>query len=166
MNTKQIITGAATLAIVAGVAACAFAGDEKEEAIAFDKVPAKVKVTLAKYATEAEVKKIEKGDQDGTKVFEFDIEQGSHKFELAISKKGKYMGQEEDVDFAAFPEAAQKALTAQAAGAKLSGFEKATDKDNQVTYEATFEKGGKQLEVAVDADGKVISTEDAGEEKD
>ncbi len=154
------------LAVMVGFAASAWGADESEDAVSLANLPAKVKATLAKYATESEVKKVVKGDQDGTKVYEFDIEHGTHKFDLAISKKGKYMGQEEDVEFSAFPPAAQTALTAQSAGAKMSGFEKATDKPGKVTYEATFLKSGKPIEVAVDADGKVISTENVTDEKD
>jgi hypothetical protein len=50
-------------------------------------------------------------------------------------------------------------------GGKISGGEKAVDKDNKVTYEADIEKDGKKTEVAVNADGKVVSTE-AAEGKD
>jgi len=158
MKTKHIISTLAALAIIAGIALPAL-GEEKEDTISFDKVPAKVKATLAKYATEADVKQVEKGDQDGTKVYEFDIEQGTHKFEVTISKKGKYLGQEEDVELSTIPDAAQKGLTTAAAGGKLSGFEKATDADGKIAYEADLDKDGKKSEVSVDADGKVVSTE-------
>ena len=163
MKTNHIISSLAALAIIAGIAVPAL-GEEKDETIAFDKVPAKVKATLAKYAAEADVKKVEKGDEDGTKVYEFDIEQGAHKFEVTISKKGKYLGQEEDVDLSAVPDAAQKGLTTAAAGGKLSGFEKATDAEGKVTYEADLDKDGKKSEIAVDADGKVVRTESGDKE--
>jgi uncharacterized membrane protein YkoI len=166
MKSKYIITTAAAFALVAGLAVHAFAAEEKEEAITLDKVPKPVKEALAKYATDAEVKKVEKGDEDGKTVYEFDIEQGTRKYELSLSRKGKFMGTEEDMDLSAMPEAARKALTDQATGGKLSGGEKAVDKNNKVTYEADIEKNGKKTEVAVDADGKVISTEAAGAEKD
>ena len=163
MKTNHIISSLAALAIIAGIAVPAL-GEEKEETIAFDKVSAKVKATLAKYAAEADVKKVEKGDEDGTKVYEFDIEQGAHKFEVTISKKGKYLGQEEDVELSAVPDAAQKGLTTAAAGGKLSGFEKATDAEGKVTYEADLDKDGKKSEIAVDADGKVVRTESGDKE--
>jgi len=165
MKTKQIISSLAALAIIAGIAVPAL-GEEKEDTVPMAKVPAKVKATLAKYAAEADVKQVEKGEQDDTKVYEFDIEQGTHKFEVTISKKGKYLGQEEDVELSAVPDAAQKGLTTAAGGGKLSGFEKATDADGKITYEADLDKDGKKSEVAVDADGKVVSTESGSGDKE
>jgi hypothetical protein len=166
MKTKFIITSAAIFAVVASTTAPAFAGEEKEDAITMDKVPAAVKKALGDYATEAEVKSVEKGDQDGKKVFEFSIEKNGRKFELALSPKGKFMGTEEDVELSAMPDGAQKALKAAAAGGKISGGEKAEDAHHKVTYEADIEKDGKKFEIAVDADGKVVSQESAGEEKE
>ena len=166
MKSKYTIMSAATLVAIAGFTAYAFAGEAKEESISLDKVPAAVKTTLAKYAADSDVKKVEKGDQDGTQVYEFDIEQGVRKFEVAISPKGKFMGTEEDMELTAMPAAAQKALRDQAAGGKISAGEKAVDKDNKVTYEADIDKDGKKTEVAVDANGKIVSTEAAADEKD
>lgn len=154
----------AAVAVIAGFAASVRA-EEKEETVTMDQVPQKVKDTLKTYAAESDVKKIEKGDADGTKVFEFDIEQGTRKFEVAITPKGKFWGTEEDMELTAMPDAVQKALNAQAVGGTISGGEKALDKDNKVTYEANIEKGGKKFEVAVDVSGKVLSTE-AAESKD
>lgn len=166
MKLKQIITGAAALALITAFAGPVFAGDEKEEAISMDKVPKAVKETLAKYATEAEVKKIEKGDQDGKTVYEFDIEQGKKKFELAISPKGKFMGTEEEVEFSAIPESAQKTLTDRAAGGKILSCEKAVDAREKVTYEAVIEKNGKKMEVTVTEKGKYVSSEKIAEKKE
>ncbi len=166
MKTKHIILHLAAVALIAGMACSALAGEEKEESISMDKVPKAVKATLAKYAAASEVKNVEKGDQDGKKVFEFDIEQGARKFEVAISTKGKFMGTEEDVEFSTLPAAAQKTLQDKAAGGKVSGCEKAVDAEGKITYEGTIEKDGKKAEIAVDADGKLISSESAAEKKD
>jgi hypothetical protein len=167
MKLKYTIVSLATVAVIAGFTAVAFAAEEKEDAVTMDQVPQKVKDTLKTYAAESDVKKVEKGDADGKKVFEFEIQQGTRKFEVSITPKGKFWGMEEDMELTAMPDAVQKALTAQAAGGKLSGGEKAVDKDNKVTYEANIEKDGKKFEVAVDEKGKVVSTEAVkGEGKD
>ena len=157
-----------SLILAAAVAGCSTEGkEEAEEKVNMDQVPQAVKDTLKTYAAESDVKGIEKGDQDGTKVYEFDIEQGAKKFEVAIAANGKYQGQEEDIELAAMPDAAQKALNDKAAGGKVSGCEKATDKDGKVSFEADIvDKDGKKFEVAVNADGKIVSTEAAGKEKD
>ncbi len=161
---KHIFTIIAVAAIAGSVTA-ARAG-EKEETISLDKVPDAVHKALAAYAQDSEVKKAEVADEDGKKVYEFEIEQSGKSFELSFSKKGKYLGREEDVQLSDMPEAVQTALKTEAGDGKLSGFEKAEDKDHKITYEADLEKGGKKFEVAVDENGKVISKEDTSDEKD
>lgn len=165
MKLKKNVVAIIALAAIASTATIARAG-EKEETISLDKVPDAVHKALAAYAQDSEVKKVELGDQDGKKVYEFDIEQGGKSFEVALSKKGKFMGREEDIQLSDMPEAAQAALKTEAGDGKLSGFEKAEDKNHKITYEADIEKGGKKIEVAVDENGKVISKEDASDEKD
>jgi uncharacterized membrane protein YkoI len=166
MKSKYTMMGATVLVAFAGLTINGCASEEGEDSISLDKVPAAVKTTLASYAADADVKKVEKGDDDGTKVYEFDIEQGARKFEVAITPAGKFNGTEEDMAFSAMPDAAQKALNNAAGGGTISGGEKAVDASNKVTYEADIVIGGKKSEVAVDTDGKVVSTENAAEEKD
>jgi hypothetical protein len=164
---SKIIISVATIATVLGITACVSANEEKDEDVSMDKVPQAVKDTLKQYASESNVKKVEKSDEDGVEAFEFDITQGTHSYELAITPDGKFNGTEEDVQLSDMPEAAQAALKAQAGDdGKLSGFEKAVDKNNKTTYEADIKKNGKKFEVAVDADGTVVSKEDASSEKD
>jgi len=165
MKRKSIIMSVATLAIIAGFAVSTFAAEEKEETTTMDKVPQAVKTTLAKYAAETEVKNVEISSQNGKKVYEFDIEKGGRKFEVAISPKGKFKGTEEDVDFKSIPDAAQKGLTEQANGGTITGCEKAVDAKNKVTYEAEITKDGKKTEVVVDADGKVVGNDAEAKEK-
>ncbi|HWY74462.1 MAG TPA: PepSY-like domain-containing protein [Verrucomicrobiae bacterium] len=165
MKSQNIIKSLATTAVIAGLAVSVLAGEEKEETIPLEKVPKKVKATLAKYAADTEVKHVEKGDQDGKMVYEFDVEQGAHKFEVAISAKGKFMGTEEDVEFKSLPEAAQKSLTQQANGGQITGCEKAIDAKNRVSYEAEISKDGKKFEVSVDPEGKVVKDDSESKEK-
>lgn len=161
MKLKKNVVAFIAVAVIAGTVTAARAGEEKEETISLDKVPDAVHKALAAYAQDSDVKKVELGEEDGKKQYEFDIEQGGKSFELAFSKKGKFMGREEDIQLTDVPDAAQTALKAQAGEGKLSGFEKAEDKDHQITYEADLEKDGKKTEIAVDEKGKVISKEDA-----
>jgi hypothetical protein len=159
MKLTQIIAGVAVIGIIVGCAALKEGGAEKEEAVSLSQVPAAAKHTLKDYATEAEVKTVAKGDQDGTQVYEFDIEQGARKFELTVTPGGKFMGTEEDVELSTLPAATQATLTAQAQGGKLEGCEKAVDENHKTVYEGVIDKNGKKTEYAVDANGKIISTE-------
>jgi hypothetical protein len=157
-----IITVAVAVAVLAGCAEMKESKDEGDEAVSMSAVPAPVKQTLAQYTTDSDVKKVEQGDQDGTKVYEFDITQGARSFELTITPDGKFMGMEEDVKLADLPQAAQDALKAQAQGGTLESFEKAVDQNHKTTYEGVINKVGKKTEVAVDENGKVVSTEAVG----
>jgi uncharacterized membrane protein YkoI len=154
-----IIIGAAAIAVITGCAALKESGADKDEAVSLSAVPAAVKQTLAQYATEADVKTVALADQDGTKVYEFDLVQGAKKSELTIAPNGKFMGTEEDVEFSTLPSAAQATLTAKAEGGKLVSFEKAVDENHRTLYEGVVDKGGKKTEYAVDADGKIVTTE-------
>jgi uncharacterized membrane protein YkoI len=105
------------------------------------------------------VKSASKGDNDGTIVYEFDIEQGARKFEVAITPTGAFFGSEEVIQLADVPEAARHTFEKRAQGGKIISVEKAVDKNKKTNYEAVIEKGGKQTEVVVDPAGKVVSTE-------
>src|SRR5579863_2508148 len=130
MKLRPYIVTIIAAAAISGITTAAYAGEEKEESISLDKVPDAAHKALAAYAQDSDVKKVELGDQDGKKVYEFDIEQGGKSFELSFSKKGKFMGREEDIQLSDMPDAAQAALKTQAGDGKLSGFEKAEDKNH------------------------------------
>lgn len=146
--------------LVLGSTTAVGAAEKKEQTVTLDQVPQKVKDTLAEYAKPAEVKSIEKSVDDGQNVYEFDIEQGSRSYELSVTTQGKFWGTEEDMELSAMPADAQKALQTQAGGAKLTETEKLVDEDKKVTYQAGYEKGGKKFEVEVEANGKLVNSED------
>ena len=166
MKLKKHIIAIVAVMAIAGSMIAARAGEDKKETISLDEVPAAVHKALAAYAQDSEVKKVEPGEQEDKKVYEFEITQGGKSFEITLSKKGKFMGREEDVQLTDLPDAAQTALKALAGASKISGFEKAEDKDHKITCEADVEKDGKTTEVAVDPTGKVISEEEASGDKD
>jgi hypothetical protein len=166
MKLHQTLLAFTAGTLLTGGALRSHAGEEKTESVTLADVPAAVKTTLKGYAADTEVKKTELGDQDGSKVYEFDIEKGARKFEVSVTPGGKFMGTEEEIQLADMPAPAQATLKTQAGSNKLSGFEKAEDENHQVTYEGVIEKNGKKTEVAVDAAGKVVNTEAVGAEKD
>jgi hypothetical protein len=172
MKLHQVVLGVAAALVVVGLNTSAdaaqakaaakpkpAAAEEKDEIVALAAVPKVVKDTLSQYAKDSEVKKVSKGDNDGTIVYEFDIEQGSRKFEVSITPKGAFFGSEETIQLADVPEAARATFEKRAQGGKIISVEKAVDKNKMTNYEAVIEKGGKKTEVVVDPSGKVISTE-------
>lgn len=161
MKTKNIIAIMATAAVLAGFGVRVLADEEGDEAISMDKVPKKVKATLAKYVEDSDVKKVTTDNEDGVREYEFSIEKDGRKYEIAITKKGKYMGTEENIDISAVPDAVQKSVAA--LGGKVTGSEKCVNGDNKVTYEIDIKKDAKTTEYTLDTDGKVIKTEGSGE---
>ncbi len=86
-----------------------------------------------------------KGDDDGTQVYEFQVEQGAKKFEVSITAKGAFFGTEEEIKLADVPDKARATINKTATGGKIVSVEKALDKNKKTTYEALIEKGGKQV---------------------
>ena len=166
MKVKHRIVCAAGLTVIAGFGASALGDEGKVETVSLDQVPDAVHKTLSAYAHDSEVKNVEKKEQDDKKVYEFDIDRGGTKFELTLTKKGKFAGKEEDIQWGDMPAATQAALKSRAGDGGLSDFEKTEGKHHQITYEGTVEKSGKKTEVAVDESGKVIRTENATADKD
>src|ERR1700737_2944103 len=157
MKLHQVVMSVATVLAAVGLSTSADAGqskpaakpkaavaEEKDEKVALAAVPKLVRDTLSQYAKDAEVKSVSKGDNDGTIVYEFDIEQGARKFEVAITPKGVFFGSEEGIQLADVPEAARNTFEKRAQGGKIISVEKAVDKNKKTNYEAVIEKGGKQ----------------------
>jgi hypothetical protein len=129
-------------------------GDEKDEAVTLAQLPEAVKAAIAPYASDSEIKKIEKGDVDGTEAYEFELEKAGKTSEVTITPAGKLLGTEEPVELADVPAAARQTIADQAAGGKLVSVEKVVE-GGTTKYEAIIEKQGKQTEVVVGLDGKV-----------
>jgi hypothetical protein len=133
--------------------------EEKDQPVPLDKVPKVVRDTLRQYAKDEEIKSASKGDDDGTSVYEFDIEQGARKFEVSITTKGAFFGSEETIALTDVPNTPRAAIDKLALGAKVVSVEKALDKNKAVTYEAVIDKAGKKTEYAVNTAGKVVGSE-------
>ena len=162
MKLKKIIQQASVIALTAGFAACAFAGDEKEVKITMDKVPAAVQDAVKKYATESEIKGIEESDVDGTKVIEFDIEKNGKTSEVAFRPDGKLFSTEEEVALTDCPEAVQKTIAKISKGATAGKPEKVVQ-EGKTSYEIIIEKKGEKTEYTISPEGKVTDKEEIEE---
>jgi uncharacterized membrane protein YkoI len=160
---NQIITGVATVALLAGSAAPLLAAEEKDETVTLSQTPEKVQKTIKAFASETEIKKIEKGDMDGKMAYEFEIEKAGKKSEVTILPNGKLLGTEEEVALSDIPEAARKTINDQAVGGKIVATAKVVE-GGKTVYEAVIEKDGKKAEITVKPNGKLVSAE--GEEKE
>lgn len=165
MRLKTIICSAVALTFAAGCATTSESGNEKDEAVTLAQVPAAVQQTIKAYASEAEIKKIEKGDVDGKAAYEFEIQKGGKDSEVTILPDGQLLGTEEIISLAEVPEPARKTINDRAAGGKVDSVEKVVEKGKTV-YEAVIETGGKKVELTVAPDGKLLGTEAVKKGKD
>ena len=159
-NTVSLTAVAALLAF----SVPAFGGEEKDEEVTMQQVPQKVQKAITKYATESEIKKIEKGDVDGQMAYEFEIEKGGKKSEVTLLPDGKLLSTEEEIALADIPEAARKTINGKVEGGKIISTEKVFEK-GETAYEAIIENGGKKTEITVAPDGKLVATEDVKDAK-
>ncbi len=155
---------------------------KKNDGIALSQAPEAVQRTVKKWATEAEITKIEKIDEKGNVVYEVDITENSKKLEIVVaadntllitSKKseivvaadGTLLRTEETAAWADLPAAACKTIKTQAGRSKVSRVEKLTE-NGKASYEAVFMQEKKRIEITVAPDGKLLTTEDITNEND
>src|SRR5690348_8446897 len=97
MKLRGIIVG--VVAVGFASASCAWA-EEKDEVVTMAQVPDKVQQAVKKYASQSEIKKIEKGDVDGKLAYEFEIEKSGKKSEVTLLPSGDLLSTEEVVALA------------------------------------------------------------------
>ena len=131
---------------------------EAEVKITMDKVPAAVQKAVKAYASESEIKGIEDGDVDGTKVIEFDIEKNGKKSEIAFRPNGELFSTEAEIALADAPEGVQKFIAEKSKGGKAGAPEKVVQ-EGKTSYEVVIEKDGKKIEYTLSPEGKVTGKE-------
>lgn len=133
-----------------------------EGKVSLDQVPKVVKDALKAKFPKAEVVSAEKGDQDGTKVFEFELKQGEKKWEASFTPDGKFAGSEEAIKEADLPAKVKEAFQKKYPKAKVLEMERAVTgegKAEKVVYEIIIEADKGKLEIQFDPDGKVLGEE-------
>jgi uncharacterized membrane protein YkoI len=163
MRKHRII--ALTLAIFAIRAICipAIAGEEKEDNVSIDKIPAAAAAALKAAAGGADISSVELDDEDGKiKGYEAAFTVDGHKREVASDAKGNIYSTEDTISLSDVPGAAQAAINAQANGDPVTSVERAQE-NGAVTYEAVI----KGVEYEFSGTGKLLGKEsEGGEGKD
>ncbi len=154
---------AATLLIGLGARA------DEEGKIELKDVPANVKDALKAKYPKAEVAAAEKGDVDGTKVYEFKLKQGDKEWEVAFTPDGKFHSSEEPLKEADLPAKVRAAFKQKYGDVKVVTAEKETTgegKKAKVVFEIVFEKDKVKTEAQFDPDGKFLAEEKVKEKKE
>jgi hypothetical protein len=142
---------------------------DDEGKITLDKVPANVKAALKAKYPKAEIVEAEKGDVDGTKVFEFKLKEGARAWEVAFTPDGKFHSSEEAVNEADLPAQVKEAFRKKYGDVKVLEMEKETTGEGvkaKVVFEIIFEKGKDKIEAQFDPEGKFLAEEKVKEKKD
>jgi uncharacterized protein YxeA len=130
-----------------------------EEMIPLAEVPDAARQAINAKAAGGKVVSTEKVFESGKTAFEAVIEKDGKQSIFSVAADGKTVGSEEDVQLSDVPEAARKTINAKAAGGKIVSVKKVLE-EGKTLFAAVIEKSGKQTEITVAPDGKVIDSEE------
>ncbi|GEM_PF-1052461 len=156
-KTLQILN---CIALVTIAACCAVWADEpKEQDMALDKLPAPVQKTIKELVGKGKItntsRETDKGD---AVIYEVAYVMDGKNFEAEISGDGKVIVVDEQIEMNDAPEPVQKTFKEKIGDGEIVKIEKATE-GKEIYYEVEFKKDGKEHEVKVSPDGKVMAEE-------
>jgi hypothetical protein len=154
---KRFATAAKLLTMLLCVTMVAVAAEKK---IPRSALPPAVEKTVQAQSQGATVKGFTSETEDGVLEYEAEMVVNGHTKDVAIGKDGTVLEVEEEVAMSSLPAGVQSALTAKAAGAKITKVESLTKKDKLVAYEAATLKGAKKGEIQVGPNGETLSHEE------
>jgi uncharacterized membrane protein YkoI len=137
----------------------------QEQRISPDQVPQKVMDALKARFPGAEITSVEKENEGGKVVYDFEFKVKGHKYESDIDENGTMLEFEKEIPVKDLPAAVTRALKAKYPGATFKEameVNRVTGKDAKLDhYEVTIRANGKSKEVTVSLDGKKIEEEGA-----
>ncbi|GAC1414526.1 MAG: hypothetical protein NVSMB62_00600 [Acidobacteriaceae bacterium] len=154
------MSGTAAAALVMGSNMFLTAAGMAETKIDRSRLPAAVEKTVQEQSQGATIKGFSTETEGGVFEYEAEMMVNGHSKDIAIGKDGTLLEVEEEVAINSIPDSAQKALTAKAAGAKITKVESLTKKGKLVAYEAATLKGSKKGEIQVGPNGEKLSREE------
>jgi uncharacterized protein YxeA len=129
-----------------------------EEEIPIAEIPEAARKTIESHAAGGKVISTEKVFENGKTAFGAVIEKGGKQSEISVTPEGKIAGSEEEILLSEVPEAARKSINAKVAGGKVVSTKKVLE-DGKTVFAVVYEKAGKQVEITVAPDGKIVDTE-------
>jgi uncharacterized membrane protein YkoI len=124
-----------------------------EKKIQLKDLPPAVQKAVQEETKGAKIVGVAREIEKGKTMYEVETIVNGHSRDLIFDAAGNLDISEETVDASTLPPAVKAAFEARG---KILKAETVSKKGMKVTYEAQVQKGGKKLEVAVDADGKPI----------
>ena len=149
--------------LVAGVSVTSLAGgDEDEQKVSIEQVPAKVRKALLKLAGGARITEVEREKEHGMVFYEAEWVANGRETEAKVTASGDLVELEEKVDAKDVP-AAVKTVAAKEfpVGAKVE-----YEKVMIVVYELEAKVNGKEKEILVSPTGKIVGKEEGHDDDD
>ena len=165
----QILHKCLMVAVTLATLVAVVRADDDDEKISLDKVPAAIKDAIKAKYPKAEIVSAEKGDVDGTKVFEFKLKEGTKEWEVAFTPDARFHSSEEPVAQADLPAKVKEGFQKKYGEVKFVSAEKETTGEGEkakVIFEIIFEKDKVKLEAQFDPEGKFLAEEKVKDKKD
>lgn len=140
--------------------AVALSASAVEKKVQRSALPSAVEKTVQEQSQGATIKGISSETEDGVFQYEVEMIADGHGKDVAVAKDGTLLEIEEEVAMNSLPANVQTALTAKAAGAKITKVESLTKKGKLVAYEAATLKGSKKGEIQVGPSGEKLTHEE------
>lgn len=156
-STRNDAVLAAAIVLLSLTSVSALAADKK---ISRSQLPPAVEKTVQEQSQGATIKGFSTETEGGVLEYEAEMVVNGHTKDVSIARDGKLLEVEEEVAMNSLPDAVQKALTAKAAGAKITKVESLTKKGKLVAYEAATLKGAKHGEIQVGPNGEKLTKEE------
>lgn len=153
MIRHVVLATVCTVAVSLGASA-------QEKKVEQSSLPPAVQKTVQEQSQGATIKGYSTERDHGKKVYEAEMMVDGHTKDIEIAQDGSLNEIEEEIAFDRLPTEVQAALTARAAGAKITKVESLTKHDKLVAYEAATLKGAKKGEIQVGPDGGKLSHEE------
>ncbi len=174
MKRAKILALVALVLLVVVACHIAAAKSTKEKKCKKPVLPPAAAAAIKKAFPQATVGEIER-EKEGVVLYEVELDQNGQKIEVEVTTAGQIVEVEMEVAQEDLPEAVAKTLANLAGDAKVKKIEKEKTlavikvvvlKKPQVVYEAEFVKDGKEVEVKIAEDGKLVGKEVADHDDD
>jgi uncharacterized membrane protein YkoI len=131
-----------------------------EKELKKDQVPKAVIVAFEKAFPNAKELEFEEELFEGKTAYEVEYERDGKEYEFLYSLEGVLLQKEEEIDVKTLPDPVIQAILKAHPKAKIKEAEKLMKPDGTVTgYEVGIKVAGKELELELDVNGKILKTE-------
>ena len=131
------------------------AQDQPETKVKMQDLPPAVQDSVKVHSKGATVRGFSKEIKEGRALYEVELSVKGQTRDLTLDAQGNVVADEQQTTLQDIPAAARAAIEKAATGGKLTLVEKVLE-GSSISYEGHITKGGKQVEIKVDGNGKPV----------